>query len=208
MVASYLANPVSLPVDSPLQLHRMVANCRYQRLTQVVLVFAMTSYKRRHIPKIVLGGAQLAKETAVTDKRKPRDGVNPVDSHVGKQLRAIRTKLGVSQEKLAAELGVSFQQIQKYENGANRVSASRLQMASTYLEVPVSYFFDGAPAPEKRQIERAVPAPETKKREGAEMRRLFEQIEDQEFRAHLLGLARAIVEKERLLAEAGTEAEN
>ena len=175
---------------------------------QDVLVIAMTSYKRRHISKMRIRGAELARDTAVTDKRKPTDGVNPVDSHVGKQLRAIRTKLGVSQEKLAAELGVSFQQIQKYENGANRVSASRLQMASTYLEVPVSYFFDGAPAPEKRQIERAVPAPETKKREGAEMRRLFEQIEDQEFRAHLLGLARAIVEKERLLAEAGTEAEN
>ena len=175
---------------------------------QVVLGGAMTSYKRRHIPKMRLGGAEPAREAVVTDKRKPRDGVNPVDSHVGKQLRAIRTKLGVSQEKLAAELGVSFQQIQKYENGANRVSASRLQMASTYLEVPVSYFFDGAPAPEKRQIERPTPALETKKREAAEMRRLFEQIKDLECRAHLLGLARAIVDKERLLADTGTEAEN
>lgn len=168
----------------------------------------MTGYKRRYIPKMRKGGAEPAREALVTDKRKQRAAVNPVDSHVGKQLRAIRTKLGVTQERLAAELGVTFQQVQKYERGTNRVSASRLQMASTYLEVPVSYFFDGAPPTEKPALSRPAPAPDLRKREALEMRQLFEQIKDADCRAHLLGLARAIAAKERELGDGGTAGEN
>ena len=74
------------------------------------------------------------------------DGPDPVDVHVGNRLRQRRTLLGMSQEKLAAAFGVSFQQIQKYERGANRISASRLHLLTQILDVPVTYFFEGLPA--------------------------------------------------------------
>lgn len=74
------------------------------------------------------------------DKKKGR--ANSVDEHVGQRLRQRRTILGISQEKLAEMVGITFQQIQKYENGANRVSASRLFQFSNLLDVPVDFFFD------------------------------------------------------------------
>lgn len=67
---------------------------------------------------------------------------NPVDVHVGKRIRLRRTLLGFSQENLAGMLGVTFQQLQKYERGSNRVSASRLWDLSQKLDVPVSFFYD------------------------------------------------------------------
>jgi transcriptional regulator with XRE-family HTH domain len=71
---------------------------------------------------------------------------NPIDRHVGSRVRMRRMLAGISQEKLGEALGLTFQQIQKYEKGANRISASRLQQISKKLEVPVSFFFDGAPS--------------------------------------------------------------
>jgi transcriptional regulator with XRE-family HTH domain len=71
---------------------------------------------------------------------------NPVDRHVGTRVRMRRLHLGLSQEKLGDALGITFQQIQKYEKGSNRIGASRLQLASKVLGVPVNYFFDGAGA--------------------------------------------------------------
>ena len=67
---------------------------------------------------------------------------NSIDMHVGKRVRLRRTLLGMSQEQLGAELNVTFQQVQKYERGANRISASRLWDISQILDVPISYFFD------------------------------------------------------------------
>lgn len=67
---------------------------------------------------------------------------NPVDIHVGSRVRLRRTLLGLSQEKLAAAIGLTFQQVQKYERGANRIGASRLFELSRVLDVPVSFFFD------------------------------------------------------------------
>ena len=67
---------------------------------------------------------------------------NAIDLHVGKRLRLRRTLLGMSQEQLGAELNITFQQVQKYERAANRVSASRLWDMSQILDVPISYFFD------------------------------------------------------------------
>ncbi len=67
-----------------------------------------------------------------------------VDKYVGSRVRGRRKALGISQTKLANELGVSFQQVQKYEKGSNRISASKLLATSHMLERPVSYFFDGA----------------------------------------------------------------
>lgn len=68
---------------------------------------------------------------------------NPVDIHVGTRLRLRRQVLKMSQEKLGDELGVTFQQVQKYERGANRVGASRLWRMAEVLEVPVNFFFEG-----------------------------------------------------------------
>ncbi|HER27245.1 MAG TPA: XRE family transcriptional regulator [Rhodospirillales bacterium] len=73
------------------------------------------------------------------------DGPRPVDVHVGLRLRQRRTLLGISQEKLGAAVDLTFQQIQKYERGANRVSASRLFEFSRILDVTISYFFDQMP---------------------------------------------------------------
>lgn len=70
---------------------------------------------------------------------------NPTDKHVGARVRMRRMMLGMSQEKLGDALGLTFQQVQKYEKGTNRIGASRLQQISNILQVPVSFFFEGAP---------------------------------------------------------------
>jgi transcriptional regulator with XRE-family HTH domain len=75
------------------------------------------------------------------EKRSP----NPVDKHVGNRVRVRRLMLGISQQKLGGAIGVAFQQVQKYETGANRIGASRLQRISEILEVPAAFFFEGAP---------------------------------------------------------------
>lgn len=71
---------------------------------------------------------------------------NPVDAYVGSRVRMRRMMLGMSQEKLATALGLTFQQVQKYEKGRNRIGSSRLQWISDILGVPVSFFFEGAPS--------------------------------------------------------------
>ena len=70
---------------------------------------------------------------------------NPIDKHVGSRVRMRRMMLAMSQEKLGDALGLTFQQVQKYEKGTNRIGASRLQQISQILQVPVSFFFEGAP---------------------------------------------------------------
>jgi transcriptional regulator with XRE-family HTH domain len=76
---------------------------------------------------------------------------NPIDRHVGSRVRMRRMMLGMSQEKLGDALGLTFQQVQKYEKGANRIGASRLQQISQILQVPVSFFFEGVPSPRTDQ---------------------------------------------------------
>jgi transcriptional regulator with XRE-family HTH domain len=78
------------------------------------------------------------------NKKKP----NPIDIHVGSRIRLRRNMLGMSQEKLGENLGITFQQIQKYEKGTNRVGASRLQAIASILGVPVAFFFEDAPGQE------------------------------------------------------------
>ena len=75
-------------------------------------------------------------------RRKRRDGPHPVDIHVGSRVRMRRTLLGMSQEKLGEALALTFQQVQKYERGANRVGSSRLFEISRILDVPISFFFE------------------------------------------------------------------
>lgn len=79
--------------------------------------------------------------------RKPDDAPNPVDVHVGLRVRLRRKQLSLSQERLAEGLGLTFQQVQKYERGSNRISASKLFEISKLLNVPVSYFFEGIDGP-------------------------------------------------------------
>jgi transcriptional regulator with XRE-family HTH domain len=74
------------------------------------------------------------------------EGPNPIDIHVGSRLRLRRTLLGLSQEKLGEAVGITFQQLQKYERGSNRISASRLFNLSQVLGVPVGFFFDDMPS--------------------------------------------------------------
>ena len=77
-----------------------------------------------------------------------REGrASPIDVHVGSRIRLRRTLLGMSQERLGEALGLTFQQVQKYERGVNRVGASRLFDLSRVLDVPISFFFDDLPAP-------------------------------------------------------------
>lgn len=86
---------------------------------------------------------------------------NPTDQYVGSRVRMRRTMLKMSQEKLGDELGLTFQQVQKYEKGTNRIGASRLQAISQILGVPVSFFFDGGPqlaGPSRKTAEAPSPA--------------------------------------------------
>src|SRR3982074_3376108 len=76
---------------------------------------------------------------------KPKsNGPNPIDKHVGSRIRMRRLMLNVSQEKLGDALGITFQQVQKYEKGTNRISSSRLQRAAQILHVSAPFFFEGA----------------------------------------------------------------
>jgi transcriptional regulator with XRE-family HTH domain len=75
----------------------------------------------------------------------PEGGLNPIDRHVGSRVRMRRLMLHMSQGEIAKALGLTFQQVQKYEKGSNRISASRLQHLSQLLQVPVPFFFEGAP---------------------------------------------------------------
>src|SRR5260370_27053158 len=89
-------------------------------------------------------------------------GPSPIDLHVGSRVRMRRLMLKMSQEKLGDALGITFQQIQKYEKGANRIGASRLQHISEVLQVPVAFFFEGAPnLLEARTPKNATASPDT-----------------------------------------------
>ena len=86
--------------------------------------------------------------------------LNSIDKHVGSRVRMRRLMLGMSQSKLGDELGITFQQVQKYEKGTNRMGASRLQHISHILQVPASFFFEGAPhVPGQHQGNGAAPSP-------------------------------------------------
>lgn len=129
------------------------------------------------------------------------EGPNPVDVHVGSRIRLRRKILGMSQEKLAEKLGLTFQQVQKYERGANRVSASKLYQTAQALQAPISYFFEGladpgveAPGPDPT-TERAVSAFLTTP-EGLELASVFPKVRDAAVRRHMLELVRAVARSE------------
>ncbi len=124
---------------------------------------------------------------------------NPIDVHVGARLRARRTLLGLSQTALGDAMGISFQQLQKYEGGSNRISASRLYELSKLLDVDIGYFFDEmdqatkseSPARLIQQKSKRAPRKPPKsedplnKRETLELVRAYYRIKDPEIRGHV-----------------------
>lgn len=124
---------------------------------------------------------------------------NPIDVYVGSRIRLRRNMLGLSQEKLAEGLGVTFQQVQKYEKGSNRVGASRLQAVSNILNVPVSFFFDNGPTalvegsgPTERGAQPDELISFVSSKEGLALNRAFAKVTDAKVRAKLLNLVKAL----------------
>ena len=130
---------------------------------------------------------------------------NPIDVHVGQRIRQRRTLLGMSQERLADAIGLTFQQVQKYERGANRVGSSRLFDLARVLDVPIAYFFEemeagvaakspshliGVPV-SKMQAPSAEPDP-LAKRETLELVRAYYKIADPRARKRLADLVKAL----------------
>src|SRR5260221_7225616 len=118
---------------------------------------------------------------------------NPIDVHVGGRVRMRRLLLGMNQETLANALGLTFQQVQKYEGGANRVSASRLSAMAEILGVPISFFFgelplgDSTQTPEEQETRERMERPET-----IELVRLYYAIPDPQVRQRLLAMVKAV----------------
>lgn len=125
---------------------------------------------------------------------------NPIDKHVGSRVRMRRMMLGMSQEKLGDALGLTFQQVQKYEKGTNRIGASRLQQISQILQVPVSFFFEGAPtigpAPRLEGMSEA-PSPAyvsdfLATSDGLALTKAFVRIDDAKLRRRIVDLVEQI----------------
>lgn len=117
---------------------------------------------------------------------------HPVDVHVGKRIRHRRWLVGMTQQQLAEKVGIKFQQIQKYETGMNRVSASRLWDISEALSVPVSFFYEGlAEGGEQDSSANAVPADILKDKEALELVRSYYAIPEAQ-RRRLFELARVL----------------
>jgi transcriptional regulator with XRE-family HTH domain len=128
------------------------------------------------------------------DKRAP----TPVDKHVGSRVRMRRMMLGMSQEELGDALGLKFQQVQKYERGTNRMGASRLHNISRILQVPVPFFFEGAPhltgqpegigaAPSPAYVSDFLATPD-----GLALTKAFMRIKRQRLRRHIVDLVEEI----------------
>jgi transcriptional regulator with XRE-family HTH domain len=143
--------------------------------------------------------------------RRKSEKPSPIDVHVGSRVRLRRTLLGMSQERLGHAIGLTFQQVQKYERGANRIGASRLYDLSRVLDVPVSFFFDdinptvvasvaeGVPGLNEQAAAAYEPDP-MMRRETLELVRAYYRVYDAQTRRRLFELVKAI-------ANAGAESE-
>ncbi|MEO8668198.1 MAG: helix-turn-helix transcriptional regulator [Bauldia sp.] len=134
----------------------------------------------------------------MANKKQP----NPIDIHVGSRVRLRRMMLGMSQEKLGEALGITFQQIQKYEKGTNRIGASRLQHISVVLSVPVSFFFEDAPSTPGAVPGMAEARPASymtdflSSSEGVQLNKAFVRIKDSKLRRRIIDLVRAAAGEE------------
>ena len=135
----------------------------------------------------------------MANKKQP----NPIDIHVGSRVRLRRMMLSMSQEKLGEHLGITFQQIQKYEKGTNRIGASRLQHIARVLSVPVSFFFEDAPGGtgetaglgEQTQTSHIVDFLSSS--EGIQLNRAFVRIKDPKLRRRVIDLVRGMAGEEQ-----------
>lgn len=117
-------------------------------------------------------------------------GVNDIDRRLGQRVRVRRLEIGMSQERLAELLGVTFQQVQKYEKGVNRIAASRLVAIADALERPPASFFEGlGPDKTASPLEAALLTPE-----GRQLITVFASIQSASVRRQVLQLARALVD--------------
>lgn len=128
---------------------------------------------------------------------------DPIDKYVGSRVRMRRIMLGMSQERLGDSLGLTFQQVQKYEKGTNRIGASRLQQISDVLQVPVQFLFEGAPttAAHAGGSFNEAPSPAyvsdfLSTSEGLAMTRAFTRINDSKLRRSIVDLVEQIAERE------------
>ncbi len=130
---------------------------------------------------------------------------NPTDRHVGSRVRMRRMMLGLSQEKLGDALGLTFQQVQKYEKGTNRIGASRLQQIAHILQVPEAFFFEGAPnVPGAPRAEGMAEAPSPAyvsdflaTSDGLALTKSFMRIKDPKLRRRIVDLVEQIAAGER-----------
>lgn len=121
--------------------------------------------------------------------------ISPVDAHVGQRVRVRRLQLGMSQEKLANALGLTFQQVQKYEKGTNRISVGRLRQISEILSAPLTWFYDGAEtfdAPLRAGTDTLLWDDAT-----LELARAFQKLTDPGVRSHILGLVTSLASERR-----------
>ena len=114
---------------------------------------------------------------------------NPIDAHVGSRVRMRRLILGMSQEKLGDAIGLTFQQVQKYEKGTNRMGSSRLVQIANVLKVPVTFFFEGAPGQSK--LDGKAPSPAYVSNflatsDGLALTKAFMQIKDAKLRRSIV----------------------
>jgi transcriptional regulator with XRE-family HTH domain len=123
------------------------------------------------------------------------DGPHPVDRHVGLRIRMRRKEMGVSQERLAEALGITFQQVQKYERGANRVSASKLWEIAAALKTPVAYFYDGLTDQDAVVAERDAAQEFMLSTEGAELLAYFPRIAEATVRRKIVELVRVVADE-------------
>jgi len=132
----------------------------------------------------------------MANKKQP----NPIDIHVGSRVRLRRMMLGMSQEKLGESLGITFQQIQKYEKGTNRIGASRLQHIARVLTVPVSFFFEDAPGGVSAEAGGGMAEQPSasyvvdflSSSEGIQLNKAFIRIKDAKLRRKVIELVRAM----------------
>jgi transcriptional regulator with XRE-family HTH domain len=127
---------------------------------------------------------------------------NPVDKYVGSRVRMRRIMLGMSQEKLGEALGLTFQQIQKYEKGTNRVGASRIQQIAEVLQVPVSFLFEGGPTSRPagegfaEEVSPAYVSDFLATSEGLALTRAFTRISESKLRRSIVDLVEQIAARE------------
>ena len=148
----------------------------------------------------------MAKDEIISEQssspEKNKKSPNPVDIHVGSRLRLRRMLVGLSQEKLGDRMGLTFQQIQKYEKGVNRIGASRLFKLSQVLDVPVQFFFEGMPSADGKSAAGMAESDSEaflyeflNTRDGLELNRAFIKVTDANVRRSVIELVRSLGRK-------------